>query len=188
MVRSLYQKFFLKNVVNNFLETVASGRLVKINRFYFLKYSRHPICEFEVRQNLIYAIYSFAIFLRQTHCVSLFNICLIIIPNYCNAVRFRRRPLRGRRFALFRQRKCFLRELRYPQKYDLSLFSHQGKSIRFRYEKQPGKSIRFRYEKWPGKNNYKKAPYTGSFFIILCSWIFDLCLCSSKSSYWNSEW
>ena len=34
----------------------------------------------------------------------------------------------------------------------------------------------------------KKAPYTGSFFIILSSWIFDLCLCSSKSSYWNSEW
>ena len=33
MVRSLYQKFFLKNVVNNFLETVASGRLVKTNNF-----------------------------------------------------------------------------------------------------------------------------------------------------------
>ena len=42
---------------------------------------------------------------------------LSIIPNYCNAVRFRRRPLRGRRFALFRQRKCFLRKLRSAQKY-----------------------------------------------------------------------
>ena len=47
------------------------------------------------------------------------TVSLIIIPNGCNAVRFRRRPLRGWHFAFFRLRKCFLRKLRYEQKLDI---------------------------------------------------------------------